>query len=47
LGGVNGGEVVVFADSGVIIPASIMIRLGADRLMADRLAKNLERVAHG
>jgi hypothetical protein len=30
LGGINGGEVVVFANSGVIITDSLMIILGAD-----------------
>jgi hypothetical protein len=42
--------VVVFANSGVALRGaiidSLMIIVGADRLMADRLAKNLERVAH-
>jgi hypothetical protein len=45
-----GWSVVVFANSGVAlrgaIIASLMIIVGADKLMADRLAKNLERVAH-
>jgi hypothetical protein len=39
--------VVVFANRGVTIADSLMIIVGADKLMADRLAKNLERVAHG
>jgi hypothetical protein len=38
--------VTAFANSGVIITASLMIILGADVLMAGRSALNLERAGN-